>query len=59
MWLKNLFKRRKKQEKDPKEGVQTFKEFIDMKSIQFIFFRIWGGVFIYDFRESNKKFLKA
>ena len=43
MWLKNLFKRRKKQEKDPKEGVQTFKEFIDMKSIQFIFFRIWGG----------------
>ena len=29
MWLKNLFKRRKKQEKDPKEGVQTFKEFIE------------------------------
>ena len=29
MWLKNLFKRRKEQEKDPKEGVQTFKEFIE------------------------------
>lgn len=29
MWLKELFKRRKKQEKDPKEGVQTFKEFIE------------------------------
>ena len=29
MWLKNLFKRKKKQEKDPKEGVQTFKEFIE------------------------------
>ena len=29
MWLKKLFKRRKKQEKDPKEGVQTFKEFIE------------------------------
>ena len=29
MWLKKLFKRKKKQEKDPKEGVQTFKEFIE------------------------------
>ena len=29
MRLKELFKRRKKQEKDPKEGVQTFKEFIE------------------------------
>lgn len=29
MWLKKLFKRRKKQEKNPKEGVQTFKEFIE------------------------------
>ena len=29
MWLKELFKRRKKQEKNPKEGVQTFKEFIE------------------------------
>lgn len=29
MWLKELFKRRKKQEKDPKEGVRTFKEFIE------------------------------
>ena len=47
MWLKNLFKRRKKQEKDPKEGVQTFKEFIDMKSIQFIFFPYLGGGYLY------------
>lgn len=56
MWLKNLFKRRKKQEKDPKEGVQTFKEFIDMKSIQFIFFRIWGGYLYTIFANLIKNF---
>ena len=42
MWLKNLFKRRKKQEKDPKEGVQTFKEFIEWFNER-VADGFWGG----------------
>ena len=42
MWLKELFKRRKKQEKDPKEGVQTFKEFIEWFNER-VADGFWGG----------------